>query len=173
MKYISFIALLISLLSIAAYAEEALPKANTEEDRAFKEVLKNVKLETAKEPAKKPVKEKNRDFSKKSYRPGVPFSDSEFADIRHQLESYWSPPAGINNRPDMRVTLKLGLNREGVITSVASTDKSERYNTDPLYHSAMDSALKAVWKCGQIKRLDPKKFDMWRIMIVTFDLLDF
>ncbi|MBI4031407.1 MAG: hypothetical protein HY370_06985, partial [Proteobacteria bacterium] len=99
-------------------------------------------------------------------------SGSEMDSLRSQLSRCWKMMSGARNAEDLAVDIKLFINPDRTIRDAQIAD-SLRYYADSHYRAAADSALRAVRNpgCNPLD-LPPDKYEMWKVMTVTFDPRD-
>ena len=105
------------------------------------------------------------------YKPDAPRSLSEQDFIRQQIQKCWNVPAGARDAHELKVVLKVELNKDASLKSVDVAHKS-RYSGDSFYRAAADSAVRAVRMCTPLKNLPADKYSGWRSLELTFDPSD-
>ena len=96
-------------------------------------------------------------------------SQSEIDALRARLMSLWNPPIGIQNPEDFVIRIRIQLGRDGKLSApptVLSTGNG------PLYNSARDSAVRAVFQGQPFNMLKPDHYETWKDIEVTFDPRD-
>jgi len=167
------------------------PEKKPEEDE-FKKLLDNMKKEQAlkdkaladktppkpQAPATTPGKDKtnveeNKTKSDAPYDASKPMSISERDAIRSQFIPCWHAPIGAKDAASLAVRVKVELIESGEVkTAVLAPDQQGRYNSDPYFRAAADSAVRAVFKCSPLKNLPADKFGTWQNMEINFDPKD-
>jgi hypothetical protein len=141
-----------------------------EED--FEAVLKNLSPEetTAEKPAEEnlmtqsPVQEEAS-----SGTIGDRITMSEMDALRRQLAQCWSILAGAEGAQDLVIEVRMQVNADRTVQSAEIVDQM-RYNSDEIFRSAADSAMRAVRNpmCNPLN-LPPEKYDQWKSIKVRFD----
>jgi outer membrane biosynthesis protein TonB len=96
-------------------------------------------------------------------------SQSEIDALRARLMSLWNPPIGIQNPEEFVIRIRMQLGRDGKLSApptVLSTGNG------PLYNSARDSAVRAVFQGQPFNMLKPDHYETWKDIEVTFDPRD-
>jgi outer membrane biosynthesis protein TonB len=96
-------------------------------------------------------------------------SQSEIDALRARLMSLWNPPIGIQNPEEFVIRIRIQLGRDGKLSApptVLSTGNG------PLYNSARDSAVRAVFQGQPFNMLKPDHYETWKDIEVTFDPRD-
>lgn len=148
------------------------PQENTQE--AFDSLLRNLQDSAPAQPVDAPVVEELEepplpspigDFSKD-------LMVSELDALRQQLSQCWSIQAGARYAENLVVELRLTINRDRTVQNAVIQDRW-RYNQDPAFRAAADSAVRAVLSpmCTPL-RLPPEKYEGWKDIIVSFDPKD-
>lgn len=158
--------------------EKKKPDKKTEED-PLKAVLNDVKAHAKVEEDKKPTRTKPTPNTKEAksnhYDPGAPLAMSDRDAIRQQITDKWSPPAGAKDAANLQVTLNIELNPDGSLIKAELSKDQSRYNSDPFFRAAVDSAIRAVHMASPLKNLPAEKYnvrDGWREIELTFDPKD-
>ena len=153
--------------------EKEKPKKAKEDD--LDAILKAVKDTAQKEKTdKKPDDKKEtsptQNAKSNKYDASLPMSLSEKDAIMSQLAKCWSPPAGAKNAQNLVVVIDAEFNADGgYIKAEIASESKVRYNSDPFYRTAAESALRAVRQCSPLKNLPPEKYDSWKSMELHFD----
>lgn len=145
---------------------------NTQED--FDSLLRNLQdsaptvdesLPVVDEVVAPPIPSPIGDFSKQ-------LLVSEADALRQQLSQCWSIQAGARYAEDLVVEVRLTVNRDRTVQNAVIQDRW-RYNQDPAFRAAADSAVRAVLSpmCTPL-RLPPEKYEGWKDIIVSFDPKD-
>ncbi len=97
---------------------------------------------------------------------------SEEDALRSQLESCWNVPIGAKGIQNMSVSIFMVINQNRTLQSARIVDTA-RYNSDAVFRSVADSAMRAVRnpKCSPFD-LPPDKYSIWNTMTVTFNPKD-
>lgn len=98
-------------------------------------------------------------------------SPNEIGGVRNKIRPCWSSFGGAKDAPV--VTLVVHMNQDGT-PAKAEVVESARYNSDPVYHAAADSAWRAIMnpRC-QPWPLSPEKYNAWRVITFNFDPRDY
>jgi hypothetical protein len=96
---------------------------------------------------------------------------SEVEGVRQKIRPCWNTFGGAKEAPV--VTLVVQMNQNGTPVEAEFKD-SGRYNNDPVYRSAADSARRAILnpRC-QPWPLSPEKYTSWRTITFNFDPRDY
>jgi hypothetical protein len=147
------------------------PKPNV--DNLVDSILKNQesksKIQTP-EQQPKPVKEITR------VAPAAPefakvVTASEIEGVRNKIRPCWNSFGGARESPI--VTLIVNMNQDGTPVK-AEIKETGRYNNDPIFRAAADSAYRAIMnpRC-QPWPLSPEKYNSWRTITFNFDPRDY
>lgn len=96
-------------------------------------------------------------------------SASEIDALRARLMALWNPPVGIQNPEELVIRIRLQLQPDGRLAGPPIVVTS---GTGPLYNSARDSAIRAVFRAQPFNMLKRDTYDAWRDIEVTFDPRD-
>ncbi len=96
-------------------------------------------------------------------------SQSELDALRARLMALWNPPVGIKNPEDYVIRIHIRLGRDGRLTAPPQVVSSGH---GPLFNSARDSAVRAVFRGQPFDMLKPEHYSMWKDIEVTFDPRD-
>jgi len=138
-------------------------------------ILKSVKEAAQKEKTTKEKESSNQSQTaakSERYDETMPMSLSEKDAIRSQIARCWNVPAGAKDAQDLIVTLHLQLELTGAVIAVELARDTARYNTDPFFRAAADSAMRAVRQCSPLQNLAPEKYGTWKDMELTFNPKD-
>jgi outer membrane biosynthesis protein TonB len=134
-------------------------------------VLKNVaKLKKEAPVAEKEQAAKPEPRGAQSNIANKPLSISELDAIRRQIERCWNVPAGAKDAQEMVVEIHVEMNPDRTVRDLNVVDKA-RLNTDTVYRTMAESAVRAVLRCGrdQPLKLPPDKYDTWRSFTLSFN----
>src|SRR5471032_1618015 len=152
------------------------PKPQTKKtkvDNLVDSILKNTdsktKIQTP-EQQPKPVKEITRQASVAPDFASV-VTASEIEGVRQKIRPCWNSFGGAKEAPI--VTLVVQMNQDGTPVK-ADIKETSRYNSDPVYRAATDSAYRAIMnpRCHPWP-LSPEKYNSWRIITFNFDPRDY
>src|SRR5579885_3210258 len=92
--------------------------------------------------------------------------------IIQQIERCWNVPAGAKDAADLVIDVHVEVNPDGTVSSVR-LENTARYNSDPFFRAAADSAVRAIKnpQCSPLK-LPPDKYEQWKTMTLTFNPKD-
>ena len=98
-------------------------------------------------------------------------SASEIEGVRNKIRPCWNSFGGAKDAPV--VTLVVEMNQDGTPVK-AEVKESGRYNSDPIYRAAADSAWRAIMnpRC-QPWPLPADRYNGWRIITFNFDPRDY
>jgi outer membrane biosynthesis protein TonB len=107
---------------------------------------------------------------------GSELTASQLDLLRQQIERCWDVPAGARDAKDLVVEVKAVVNRDGTVREAAVVDTG-RYNADPFFRAAADSAKRAVLnpQCtgpGNPLKLPPDQYEAWHILDLFFNPRD-
>jgi len=145
----------------------------TNVDNLVDSILKNTdsktKIQTP-EQQPKPVKEITRQASVAPDFASV-VTASEIEGVRQKIRPCWNSFGGAKEAPI--VTLVVQMNQDGTPVK-ADIKETSRYNSDPVYRAATDSAYRAIMnpRCHPWP-LSPEKYNSWRIITFNFDPRDY
>jgi len=90
-------------------------------------------------------------------------------DIRRQIHSCWSVPAGAKEAESLVIEIWVNRNPDGTVREAKIRD-DVRMATDPFFRAAAESALRAVLKpkCNPLK-LPSDRYDLWKTMTLNFN----
>ncbi len=96
-------------------------------------------------------------------------SQSELDALRARLMALWNPPVGIKNPEELIIHVRILLSRDGRLRAppVVLTR-----GQGPLFNSARDSAVRAVFRGQPFDMLKPDHYETWKDIEVTFDPRD-
>ncbi len=96
-------------------------------------------------------------------------SADEIDALRSILAECWSVSAGTREIANLRVAVKLSLERDGRIIQAEVVDKS-RFKSDAFFRVAAEDALRALHhpKCQRLP-LPSEKYKSWKVIIFEFD----
>jgi outer membrane biosynthesis protein TonB len=94
---------------------------------------------------------------------------SEIDAVRQTIYRCWIVPAGARGAKDLKVDIEMQVNQDGRVYK-ADIVNSNRYNNDPFFRAAAESAQRAVLNpaCNNLP-LDPAKYDQWKSITMTFN----
>lgn len=150
------------------------PTVEDNAQEAFDSLLRNLQDSAPPMPADAPVVEQAED-------PPIPSPIGDFSKqllvseadaLRQQLSQCWSIQAGARYAENLVVEVELTINRDRTVQNAVVVDRW-RYNQDPAFRAAADSAIRAVLSpmCTPL-RLPPEKYEGWKKTIVSFDPKD-
>ncbi len=94
---------------------------------------------------------------------------TEYA-VRHQIYTCWSVPTGLPYSEDLLVTVKLNLEKNGVVKNFEMLDHI-RMNTpgEGAFYQIAQSVIRAIRLCNPIKNLPTTSYEKWKTMILRFN----
>ena len=94
---------------------------------------------------------------------------TEYA-VRHQIYTCWSVPTGLPFNDDLLVTVKLNLEKNGIIKNFEMMDHV-RMNTpgQTVFYQMAQSVVRAIRRCNPIKNLPTTSYEKWATMILRFN----
>lgn len=108
-------------------------------------------------------------FGSRTGNQAAAMTQSELDALRAQISPCWSPPVGAADASQLRVRVEFGLDRQG---NVVSGPKPVEYPASQFGLAAMESAMRAIRRCGPYTNLPQDKYDAWRRVRITFDPQD-
>ncbi len=81
----------------------------------------------------------------------------------------WNPPVGIQNPDEFVVRVRIRLGRDGKLSAPPQVLTS---GNSPVYNSARDSAVRAVFRGQPFDMLKPEHYEDWKDIELTFDPRD-
>lgn len=96
-------------------------------------------------------------------------SQSELDALRARLMQLWNPPIGIRNAGEMIIRVRVLLRPDGTLAGPPSVLTSGR---GPMFESARDSAVRAIFRGQPFDMLKPQTYETWKDIEVTFDPRD-
>ena len=94
---------------------------------------------------------------------------TEYA-VRHQIYTCWSVPTGLPYSEDLLVTVKLNLEKNGIVKNFEMLDHV-RMNTpgERAFYQIAQSVIRAIRLCNPIKNLPTTSYETWKTMILRFN----
>ena len=87
--------------------------------------------------------------------------------IMRQIQACWNAKAGAGN---MVVFIDAEYDVDGTLFEAEIAPKNaNRYDSDPAFRAAGNSALNAVKQCSPLKGLPQKQYNSWHYIELTFD----
>jgi hypothetical protein len=154
-------------------------KETQKQDSDFSSLLKNLtKQKTAPSPQDATPKSKSAPApAQASSQPmnaplGSQLTVSERDLIVQQIESCWNVPAGAKDAQNLIIDIHIDVASDRTVTNVQIVDQS-RYNSDPFFRAAADSARRAIQnpRCSPLK-LPADKYDQWKSITLSFNPKD-
>lgn len=107
------------------------------------------------------------------YDPSIQMTMSEKDMIRNQLSKCWNVPAGAKDAQNLSIMIHIEYNRDAMPIKVeVAAESKARYNSDPFFRTAAESAIRAVQMCAPLKGLPADRYNGWSEMDVNFDPKD-
>lgn len=147
-----------------------------ENDEPFQSVLKNIMtsepepFQSEKEPDKAdPDAKENNDEAAQITPLGERMTMTQLDALRRQLENCWNVPIGAREADDLVVDVQIIVNPDKTVARAAIIDR-DRYNSDPFFRAAADSALRAVLssQCRTLI-LPDDKYEQWKSITFRFN----
>ena len=97
---------------------------------------------------------------------------TEYA-VRHQIYTCWSVPTGLPYSEDLLVTVKLNLEKNGIVKNFEMLDHV-RMNTpgEGVFYQIAQSVIRAIRLCNPIKNLPTTSYEKWKTMILRFNPIE-
>lgn len=152
--------------------EKKQDKPDTKENQQdFDSLLKDL---TPEEKKQQEADEKTDKETPATPSPNVSrFSDtlsiSEMDALRQQLSQCWSVMSGAQDAGDQIVEMSVVVNEDRTVASAKVVDDG-KYNSNPVFRAAADSAMRALRNpnCTPLN-LPPDKYTQWHEMTIVFD----
>lgn len=98
---------------------------------------------------------------------GPPLTGREKGALVLAVQQCWTPPIGVQNAGDLKVTLLVELNEQGKITG-GPTLVSPAGDPQGVVKQAFEAGRRALLRCGPYK-LPADKYEQWKQIEVTFN----
>ncbi len=97
---------------------------------------------------------------------------TEYA-VKHQIYTCWSVPTGLPYSEDLLVTVKLNLEKNGIVKNFEMLDHV-RMNTpgEGTFYQIAQSVIRAIRLCNPIKNLPTTSYEKWKTMILRFNPIE-
>ncbi len=97
---------------------------------------------------------------------------TEYA-VKHQIYTCWSVPTGLPYSEDLLVTVKLNLEKNGIVKNFEMLDHV-RMNTpgEGVFYQIAQSVIRAIRLCNPIKNLPTTSYEKWKTMILRFNPIE-
>ena len=148
-------------------------KKAAEKAKADKIAVDNAAKKIAKEKARKKVeaeeikKALNAVQEETSKPSGPPLTGREKGALVLAVQKCWTPPIGVQNARDLKVTLLVELNEQGKITG-GPTLVSPSGSLKGVLKQAFEAGRRALLRCGPYD-LPKDKYEQWKDIEVTFN----
>ena len=96
-------------------------------------------------------------------------SQSEIDALRARLAQLWNPPVGARDPDELVVRVRVKLSRDGRLSGPPLVLTS---GTSPLFMTARESAIRALFRGQPFDMLLPEHYDQWKDIEITFDPRD-
>jgi type IV secretory pathway VirB10-like protein len=147
------------------------PKKTQADQQAFDSLLANLTpaVPKADELAKTPVKQSGAPPAQRSNLSNQLTAD-ELNRVSEQLKGCWNMPIGAMSEENLKIHIVGEFNPDRTLRGETLVDTEDRYNKDPYYRAAADSAMRALRnpRCNPLD-LPPNKYDEWRSLQMDFD----
>lgn len=96
---------------------------------------------------------------------------SEYDALRARMIECWRAPVDAPNPQELRVTVRVELNRDGTLAGQPRLQNQARINMsgDPYLKLAGERAIRAVQQCAPYSFLPEEKYSAWREIDMNFD----
>jgi len=90
--------------------------------------------------------------------------------VKDQVTPCWNIPAGAKDARDLQIVVVIDLNPDGTLRGSPTISDASRYESDPFFRAAADSALRALRnpRCTPLK-LPYEMYETWKRIEFTFD----
>ncbi len=145
-------------------------QAKPVENEQFQSLLKNLLNEDVKPPSEnKEEPEEQAQPAQEAKSLGRPLNYNELSRVKLQLAGCWNVLSGASYAENLVVQLRLYMNPDRTVRKAVIVDQG-RYNTDPVFRAAADSALRATNSPAcEVLDLPEGKYDQWQVMNIDFD----
>ncbi|MDC9701325.1 MAG: cell envelope integrity protein TolA [Alphaproteobacteria bacterium] len=92
-------------------------------------------------------------------------TQSELSSLYQQIKRCWNLPVGVRSAENLSVKFRVTLSPNG---NISVAPKLLTKGTGAAFLAAVDSARRALYRCAPY-RLPPRKYEIWRDLIVNFD----
>lgn len=148
--------------------KETKPLKEEPNDEPFKSVLKNLVGATPSDSEEKEKGERVPDVTQLASL-GDKMTISEMDALRRQLEGCWNVPIGAKNAGDLIVEVHLTVRPDKTVQNAKVVDMG-RYNREPFFRAAADSAIRAVLSTECSPLILPEgKYAQWKTMTFKFN----
>ncbi len=117
-------------------------------------------------PAQAASRDQDASFGSRTGKQAAAMTQSELDALRAQISPCWSPPVGAADASQLRVKIEFGLDRQG---NVISGPEPFEFPANQFGLAAVESAMRAVRRCGPYSNLPQEKYDAWKRVRITFD----
>jgi hypothetical protein len=158
--------------------EDHKPREKKPDTASFDSLLKNLTRQQAVENREAPPQRTHvaAAAAAASSQPRAPLGSQLTAAEKdllvQQIEQCWNVPAGARDAENLIIEVRAVVNRDGTVQAAAVVDVG-RYNSDPFFRAAADSARRAVLNpnCWPLK-VPPDKYDEWHNLDLFFNPKD-
>lgn len=97
---------------------------------------------------------------------------SEMDALKYQLAQCWNVPTGAMDAENLIVDIRIQVGPDRIVRAAQIVDQG-RYNSDPFFQAAADSAKRAVFnpRCTPLA-LPPDKYETWKDILIRFNPKD-
>lgn len=97
---------------------------------------------------------------------------SEMDALKYQLAQCWNVPTGAMDAENLIVDVRIQVGPDRIVRAAEIVDQG-RYNSDPFFRAAADSARRAVFnpRCTPLA-LPPDKYETWKDILIRFNPRD-
>lgn len=141
-------------------------------DSILKSVKDTAKAKESDKKTEKTLTPQSRSKSDSPFDPNAIMSLSEKDGIRNQIQNNWNVPAGVKDAQNLIVQLMVTVSEDGTVISVKHVGSTSRYNSEPNFRAAVDSAMRAVQRSSPLQNLPSGKYSAWREMELNFNPAD-
>ncbi|TLP43028.1 cell envelope biogenesis protein TolA [Cohaesibacter sp. CAU 1516] len=117
-------------------------------------------------PSEAATSDQDASFGSRTGNQAAAMTQSELDALRAQISPCWSPPVGAADASQLRVRIEFGLDRQG---NVVSGPEPVEFPANQFGVAAVESAMRAVRRCGPYSSLPQDKYDAWKRVRITFD----
>ena len=90
--------------------------------------------------------------------------------IHQQIYTCWDVPVSKNKDDKLVVVIEVNYDRAGRPTKIVLPQSSQdRYRSDPFFHAAANSAIRAIKHCSPLKNMPENQYKIWQHIEMIFD----
>ncbi|PCJ27354.1 MAG: hypothetical protein COA94_04125 [Rickettsiales bacterium] len=155
--------------------QKAAPERYKLKEDVIDSILKNLESESEGDSSKTPVKSFSARDKGSKYARGMeydedsPLSITENLLVKSQFEKHWRLPVGAINLQDVRVMMRIKVEKDGSITGIEIKDVVCPPNSEATCKLVTESAVRAVKQASPLENLLPERYNTWKEFDLNFD----